>query len=143
MPKALRGAGHDVRRAGSMSEVSAEDVIFAAPAVYEPFGLSVLEAAACGGALVLGDIPSLRELWQGAALFVAPRDQDALSDALQRLARDHQLRAKMRRAALMRARRYSLDAMVEAYRALHRAMADRGFDHCARAQALTSEGAPA
>jgi glycosyltransferase involved in cell wall biosynthesis len=116
--------------------------IFAAPAAYEPFGLSVLEAAACGCALVLGDIPSLRELWQGAALFVAPRDQDAFCNALQRLARDHQLRAKMQRAALMRARRYSLDAMVEAYRALHRAMAGHAFDHPAPAQSLMSEGAP-
>jgi glycosyltransferase involved in cell wall biosynthesis len=118
-----------------------EAAIFAAPTMYEPFGLSVLEAAACGCALVLGDVPSLRELWQGAAVFVAPRDQDALCDALQRLARDHQLRAKMQRAALMRARRYSLDAMVEAYRALHRAMADRAFDHSARTQSLMSEGA--
>ncbi len=31
------------------------------PARYEPFGLSVLEAALSGCALVLGDIPSLRE----------------------------------------------------------------------------------
>ena len=33
--------------------------IYALPAVYEPFGLSVLEAALSGCALVLGDIPSL------------------------------------------------------------------------------------
>ena len=30
--------------------------IFAAPALYEPFGLGILEAAAAGCALVLGDI---------------------------------------------------------------------------------------
>jgi hypothetical protein len=48
----------------------------------------------------------------------------------------------MQRAALVRSRRYSLDAMVEAYRALHRAMADHTFDHPARAQSLMSEGAP-
>ena len=45
--------------------------IYALPARYEPFGLSVLEAALSGCALVLGDIPSLREIWGGAALFVA------------------------------------------------------------------------
>ena len=44
--------------------------IYAHPARYEPFGLSVLEAALSGCALVLGDIPSLRELWSGAAVFV-------------------------------------------------------------------------
>jgi glycogen synthase len=51
--------------------------IFVAPAVYEPFGLAILEAAAAGCALVLGDIPSLRENWDGAALFVEPEDRPA------------------------------------------------------------------
>jgi glycosyltransferase involved in cell wall biosynthesis len=117
--------------------------IFAAPAVYEPFGLSVLEAAACACALVLGDIPSLRELWEGAALFVAPRDRDALHDALQRLAREHALRTQLQHAALTRARHYSLDAMVDAYRKLHRAMASHAFDHAAPALTPTSEGVAA
>ena len=48
--------------------------IFALPARYEPFGLSILEAALSGCALVLGDLPSLRELWTGAAMFVPPDD---------------------------------------------------------------------
>ena len=53
--------------------------IYALPAVYEPFGLSVLEAALSGCALVLGDIPSLREIWGDAALFVPPSDHEALA----------------------------------------------------------------
>jgi glycosyltransferase involved in cell wall biosynthesis len=116
--------------------------IFAAPALYEPFGLSALEAAACGCALVLGDIPSLRELWEDAALFVAPHDRDALCDALQRLACDHRLRTQMQRAALMRARRYSLDATVETYRELHRFMASDDLDQAAPAHSLMTEGVP-
>jgi glycosyltransferase involved in cell wall biosynthesis len=44
--------------------------IFAAPALYEPFGLAVLEAAQAGRALVLADIPTFRELWDGAACFL-------------------------------------------------------------------------
>ena len=48
--------------------------IYALPARYEPFGLVRLEAALSGCALVLGDIPSLREVWGDAALFVAPDD---------------------------------------------------------------------
>ena len=54
--------------------VSRAPSIYALPARYEPFGLSVLEAALSGCALVLGDIPSLREIWDGAALFVDPDD---------------------------------------------------------------------
>ncbi|HEX4448454.1 MAG TPA: glycosyltransferase family 4 protein, partial [Polyangiaceae bacterium] len=52
--------------------------VFVHPASYEPFGLAPLEAALCGCALVLGDIPSLREIWGDAALFVDGRDRDDL-----------------------------------------------------------------
>ena len=43
-------------------------------ALYEPFGLAVLEAAQAGCALVLSDIPTFRELWDGAAVFADPHD---------------------------------------------------------------------
>ena len=52
-----------------MAAHGCEAAIFARPARYEPFGLAILEAAQAGCALVLGDIPSLRELWADAALL--------------------------------------------------------------------------
>jgi glycosyltransferase involved in cell wall biosynthesis len=55
---------------------------FAGPARYEPFGLTALEAGLAGCALVLGDIPSLREVWGDAAVYVPPGDDDALAAAL-------------------------------------------------------------
>jgi glycosyltransferase involved in cell wall biosynthesis len=93
--------------------------IFVSPALYEPFGLSVLEAAACGCALVLSDIPSFRELWSGAALFVDPRDRQALAGALHRLSGDDTLRARMQQTARRRARRYRLAAMIDAYEEMY------------------------
>jgi glycosyltransferase involved in cell wall biosynthesis len=54
----------------------AQASIYALPARYEPFGLSVLEAALSGCALVLGDIPSLREIWGDAAVFVPLDDRE-------------------------------------------------------------------
>ncbi len=59
--------------------------IFALPCSYEPNGLSVLEAALAGCALVLGDVPALREVWEGTALFVQPGDPDDLQRALELL----------------------------------------------------------
>ena len=50
--------------------------VFAAPARYEPFGLGILEAGLAACALVLGDIPSLREVWGDAATYAG--DDDAL-----------------------------------------------------------------
>lgn len=93
--------------------------IFTSPALYEPFGLSVLEAAASGCALVLTDIPSFRELWTGAALFVAVGDQHALQNALQLLCDDEERRKQLQSSARTRVRRYSLEATTGAYRDLY------------------------
>lgn len=97
--------------------------IFATPAVYEPFGLTVLEAALAGCALILSDIPTFRELWDGAALFVDPRDGHAIESALTRVVCDRDLRRELQRAAQARARRYSLASMQEAYCGLYHTIA--------------------
>ncbi len=96
--------------------------VFVSPALYEPFGLTVLEAAACGCALVLADLPSFRELWNDAAVFVAPRDAGALTTALQRVCRDENLRRRLQTVARQRARRYSRGAMLRAYQRLYQDM---------------------
>src|SRR5204863_5888730 len=62
--------------------------IYALPARYEPFGLSALEAGLSGCALVLGDISSLREVWQDAALFVPPDQTEILQKVLMTLMSD-------------------------------------------------------
>ena len=93
----------------------ARAAIYALPARYEPFGLSVLEAALSGCALVLGDIPSLREVWQDAALYVDPGDHDALRQTLSRLIRQPVERSRMAAAAQARAAEFSPSAMVRAY----------------------------
>jgi len=89
--------------------------IFVSPARYEPFGLTVLEAAAAGCALVLSDIPSFRELWEDAAEFVDPSDSEGLAAALNALSRSPQKRRGLQRAARQRAREYGLDTTAEAY----------------------------
>jgi glycosyltransferase involved in cell wall biosynthesis len=77
--------------------------IFASAAIYEPFGLAVLEAAARGAALVLSDIPTFRELWHDAALFVRPNDAEGFAAAINRLADDVTLRRRMSTLACARA----------------------------------------
>jgi glycosyltransferase involved in cell wall biosynthesis len=93
--------------------------IFAAPARYEPFGLAILEAAAARCALVLGDIPSLRENWDGAAAFVDPDCPAHLQAAIATLIADPEERNRLAAAAQRRARRFTLDRMARAYHALY------------------------
>lgn len=98
--------------------------IFVSPARYEPFGLSILEAAGCGCALVLSDIPSLRELWDGAALFFDPGEPGALAEALKAVETHGRLCGRLQDAARRRAARYSLDAMAASYLSLYAEMLD-------------------
>jgi glycosyltransferase involved in cell wall biosynthesis len=93
----------------------AEAAVFVSPARYEPFGLAILEAALSNCALVLGDIPTLRELWDGAAIFVDPDDGKALRDALDLLLDDPQLAAALGRRARERAAQYTSGRMADAY----------------------------
>lgn len=99
-----------------------EAAIWAHPALYEPFGLAVLEAAQAGCALVLSDIPTLRELWSDAAVFVGPRDRAAWHAALQGLIDNPEERQRLSEKARIRATRYSLEHCAEAYESLYRSL---------------------
>ena len=89
--------------------------IYALPARYEPFGLSVLEAALARCALVLGDIPSLRETWGEAALYVVPDDHDALRERLCDLIEDEAFRERLAEKARQRALELTPQRMAQDY----------------------------
>jgi glycogen synthase len=89
--------------------------VFVLPACYEPFGLAALEAAMARCALVLGDIPTLRELWDGAAIFVPPDDPEALVGALNTLAADPEFLSLLGDLARSRAGGYSAARMTAGY----------------------------
>ncbi|MVA38039.1 glycosyltransferase [Agrobacterium vitis] len=97
----------------------AKAAVFVSPSLYEPFGLSVLEAARCGCALVLADIPTYRELWDGAALFADPRDPQAIAQAVNRLAMDEALRWQLAERALARSKRFTIEAQSDAMLAIY------------------------
>jgi glycosyltransferase involved in cell wall biosynthesis len=108
--------------AAGISAVLAAQPIFVSAARYEPFGLAVLEAAQSGCALVLSDTSGFRELWDGAAVFVAADDAGGFAMAIGMLADDPERRAALGVAARERAGHYSLerqvDGMLTAYREL-------------------------
>lgn len=112
--------------AGALAGRMAVAAIFAHPARYEPFGLAPLEAALSGCALVLGDIPSLREVWEDAAVYVEPDDAGALASAVNDLIADEGARERLAERALRRAARYTSERMGRAYAKVYRELAARG-----------------
>ena len=83
------------------------------PTAEETFGKSVTEAMACGCPCVLQDLPVLREVADGAALFVDFTDPTAAADALRRICTEDALVAELRAAGLKRA----ADSVTPSWRA--------------------------
>ena len=105
--------------ASGMAAMLATQPVFVSAASFEPFGLAVLEAAQAGCALILSDIDTFRELWDGAAYFVAGDDPAAWADAIAELIGDDAQRAALGAAAADRGARYTVQATADAMRALY------------------------
>ena len=106
----------------------AEKPVFVSPAIYEPFGLGVLEAAQAGCALVLADQPTFRELWHGCALFADPTDDREFEAKIAPLLNDPAARARLGRCARERSRNYSIDRAAHALARLASSLALTGAD---------------
>lgn len=89
--------------------------IYVMPARYEPFGLSVLEAALSGCALVLGDIPTLREVWGDAATYADPDDPGHLQYQIRILCASEGKRRRIAEKARVRAQRYTPEIQADKY----------------------------
>jgi glycosyltransferase involved in cell wall biosynthesis len=81
--------------------------VLAFPSRYEGFGLTVLEAMACGTPAVCSNASSLPEVAGDAALLVPPDRPDALADALRQVLADVELHRQMRERGLQQAARFS------------------------------------
>jgi glycogen synthase len=118
-PGAVAGQTGRLLRHGAVSRVEVErwmnqTTIYVAASLYEPFGLAVLEAAARGCTLVLSDIGSFRELWDGCATFFPKNDSEQLAVQLRAVLQDREHARALGAAARARARK---DFSVERFAA--------------------------
>ena len=81
--------------------------LVAYPSLYEGFGLPVLEAMACGAAVVTSNNSSLPEVAGDAALLIDAHDVEALAWALGRFLQDSQWRGIMQTKSLAQAKKFS------------------------------------
>jgi glycosyltransferase involved in cell wall biosynthesis len=83
------------------------------PSLYEGFGLPVLEAMACGGAVITSNVSSLPEVAGDAAVLIDPHDVGSLTLALQNVLRDRQLRESLSQRARLRAQLFTWERMAK------------------------------
>jgi glycosyltransferase involved in cell wall biosynthesis len=113
----VRWLGH--LTAAQMAEQLERAPIFCLPTRYESFGMGALEAALANCALVLGDIPALREIWRETAVYVNPDDPKALATELNRLIAEPERRADLADRAHNRALEFTTFRMASSYLALY------------------------
>ena len=112
--------GANITHLGRLSAIDAAGELSAAsiyvlPAKYEPFGLSILEAALSGCALVLGKIASLKEIWKDSAVYVDTSDAAKLAHSIKFLVENNDARFHLAQKAMDRAQRYTTTAMATSY----------------------------
>lgn len=83
------------------------------PSLFEGFGLPVLEGFASQAPVITSNTTSLLEVASDAALTVDPYDTSALSDAMQKILIDSDLRKVLIQSGLTRARLFTWDACAK------------------------------
>jgi len=81
--------------------------VLAHPAHYEGFGLTPLEAMACGTPVIASDSSSLPEVVGDAGLLIPPADASAWTAALDRVLHDPDLASDLRRRGILRAAEFT------------------------------------
>ena len=77
------------------------------PSLWEGFGIPVLEAMACGTPVITSNLSSLPEVSGDAALLVNPYNTEEIAAAMQAIAGNSQLRARLSQLSLERASQFS------------------------------------
>jgi len=90
------------------------------PSLYEGFGLTALEAMACGTPVVASDAGALPETVGDAGLLVAPTDVEAITEAVVRVVTDARLRTTLSHRGVERARGFTWERTAQATLAVYR-----------------------
>ncbi len=105
-----------------MKEVYGSADIFVLPSVVEVFGVSVLEAMACGMPVIVTNIGGLSDLPQAEenGFIVEPRDPHALAEAIEKLKDDDMIERMGRRSREIALERFDWAKLAEEYGSVFR-----------------------
>lgn len=97
----------------SLVEIYNAADILLSPSLYEGFGITVLEAMACGTPVITSNVTSLPEVTGDAAIVLDPLDAEAMAQAVCRIQQDDDLRQSLIEKGLARAKLFTWEKTAE------------------------------
>jgi glycosyltransferase involved in cell wall biosynthesis len=91
---------------------NAADVLLA-PSLYEGFGLTILEAMACGLPIITSNVSSIPEVVGDGAIMIPPMDSQAISEAVVHLKQNDIYRQELIERGLARAKKFTWEKSAE------------------------------
>jgi glycosyltransferase involved in cell wall biosynthesis len=98
---------------GNLPALYSGALAYVQPSLYEGFGLTVLEALACGAPVVASNTSALPEVVGPAGILADANNPAGISEAVARVAQDPALRAEMTEAGPRRAAEFSWEHCAE------------------------------
>ena len=98
---------------------------FVFPSYYEGFGIPILEAMACGRAVVCANTSSMPEVADGAGLLFDPYRTSEITRAMADVLLDSELRARMERLGVQRATHFSWQKTAQMTLAIYHEVAEQ------------------
>ncbi len=95
-----------------LPELLSEASAFILPSLYEGFGITVLEAMACGVPVICSNVSSLPEVCGSAGLLIDPTSVTQIEQAIRTITTDKKLRQKKIKEGLAQVKKFSWDKMV-------------------------------
>lgn len=92
-----------------LPEIIARADVFVFPSLYEGFGLSLVEAMACGAPILTSSTSCIPEVVGDAALLCNPKDENDIAEKLYKLISDAKLQARLAKSGILRSKMYSWD----------------------------------
>ncbi len=99
--------------------------LFLLPSTNEGFARAVAEAMACGLPCIISDIPNLREVYEGAAVFFPVGDHVTLAEEIISMLSDEPRRVKIGQSSRARATEFQWDKVAQITRAAFAASVGR------------------
>lgn len=96
-----------------LAQVMASASVFTFVPYFEGFGIPLVEAMRCGTPILAGNLTSLPEVAEDAALYCDPMDVDDITSKLQEICSNETLRKELSQKGLKRSKQFSWDRSAE------------------------------